>query len=237
MALTDHDTCAGVGEAAVAAREAGIELLAGVEISAGLGDLEVHIVGLGVDPEDTTLSNTLATVSEARRNRARNILQLLGREGIDVTLPDSVPVDAIGRMHIARVLFDEGHTNSTQDGFDRYLNPGRPAWVPKATVPVTEAIGAIHAAGGLAFVAHPGLSRALRKALKTLLEMPFDGIEAYHVSHGRGRTAEYIALAEDRDLLVSGGSDCHGLIKGKTEMGNVRMPLRFYEAIRDRLDA
>lgn len=231
MALTDHDTVAGVAEARAAAREADIDFLAGTEISAGLDGLEVHIVGLGIDVENDKLLNTLATLAESRRNRASEILEKLAGEGIALILPDDVPQDSIGRMHIARALFDAGHTRSTQEGFDRFLNPGRPAWVHKATVEIDTAIDAIHAAGGLAFLAHPGLNKNLRRQFDILLEYPFDGIEAYHVSHSQPRTSEYERIAQTRGLLVSGGSDCHGMIKGKPEMGNIRMPMKYHAAI------
>ncbi len=143
----------------------------------------------------------------------------------------------LSRMHLAYHLRLAGVTQTTQEGFDRFLKTGRPAYVPKLTCPVQEAVERIHAAGGLAFVAHPGLARGLRKLLPALLELPFDGIEAYHISHSPGRTREFVELAESRGLLVSGGSDCHGAIKGAPEMGKVRLPLRHVDAIRERLAA
>ena len=90
-------------------------------------------------------------------------------------------------------------------------------------------------AGGLAFVAHPGLGNTVRRLLPRLLELPFDGIEAYHVSHSDARTDTLLALAKERGLLVAGGSDCHGSIKDRPLLGSVRVPREHYERIRERL--
>jgi predicted metal-dependent phosphoesterase TrpH len=132
-------------------------------------------------------------------------------------------------MHIAQELLAMGVTKTIQEGFDRFLKHGTPAYVPKKTLCSEDAVAHIHAAGGLAFVAHPGLSKSTRKLLPKLLALPFDGIEAYHISHSPGRTEEFLAVAAERNLLVTGGSDCHGMAKGKAEMGKVRMPYHHFE--------
>jgi predicted metal-dependent phosphoesterase TrpH len=111
------------------------------------------------------------------------------------------------------------------------MNAGGPAYVPKETMPLADAVDLIHGAGGLAFVAHPGLGKTTRKLLPELLTYPFDGIEAYHVSHSPGRVEEFTTLAQERGLLITGGSDCHGTIKGKALLGSVRTPVAVYEAM------
>ena len=238
IAITDHDTAAGVEEAALAAAASGVGFLRGVEISAVHERRELHIVGLGIDSACGALLSRLSHSQDARLERARAIVAKLAGIGIAIGL-DSVLArvegNAVGRMHVAAELTALGITRRTQAAFDRYLNHGCPAYVPKELMPAETAVAAIHEAGGLAFVAHPGLGKGIRKLLPHLLALPFDGIEAYHISHNPGRIAEFEQLAKDRGLLVSGGSDCHGAIKGPPEMGKVRMPLAYYERIRERL--
>jgi hypothetical protein len=175
---------------------------------------------------------------EARNRRAERIVGKLNAAGVPVTMETLLARagGAVGRMHIAREVHALGHARTVQDAFDRYLNAGRRAYVPKARIDCAEALGLIHEAGGLAFVAHPGIGTT-RRLLPRLLELPFDGIEAYHCKHGPGHVAEFLELAESRGLLVSGGSDCHGAAKGEPEMGKVRVPVAHYERIRERLAA
>jgi predicted metal-dependent phosphoesterase TrpH len=238
LAITDHDTVAGVSEAQEAATEFGLALLSGVEVSTYFDRQELHILGLGIDIHHEALLQALATLQESRNNRAKTMMGLLHELDIPI-LDENVLALAdggsVGRMHIARELVTMGVTKKTQEGFDRFLKPGCPAYVSKATLPAAEAIALIHQAGGLAFLAHPGLSKNCRKALPQILELPFDGIEAYHTRHNPGRTEEFLQLAEARKLLVSGGSDCHGTIKGQAEMGKVRTPYAIYERICERL--
>ncbi|MCF6287569.1 MAG: PHP domain-containing protein [Candidatus Hydrogenedentes bacterium] len=232
IALTDHATVAVVAAGRVAARNAGLGFLSGTEISTGFKGREVHVLGLGIDIENEALCAALGALCHARQRRGRDILERLAE--LDIHLPESLVADggeAFGRMHIARAMTDAGYVKKPQEAFDRYLNGGKAAFVPKKTLPVAEAVDCIHGAGGLAFVAHPGLGKTVRKLLPELLLLPFDGIEAYHISHTPGRVDEFLVLAGDRGLLVSGGSDCHGTIKGKALLGRVRTPRAVYEAI------
>ncbi len=234
IALTDHDTVHGVDAAAHAAHEAGIGFLTGTEISAQFEGRELHIVGLGIDCNCPILLSALEKLRQSRASRADKILARLQELGIEIS-PERVYARAVsgnvGRMHIATELVEMKLVRTPQEGFDRYLNRNGAAYVPKATLAAEEAIDAIHAAHGLAFIAHPGLSRDTRRALPQLLELPFDGIEAYHISHSLQRTQEFLALAKQRQLLITGGSDCHGGIKGREEMGKVRTPVAYYEKI------
>lgn len=234
IAITDHDTVSGVAAGRIEAESRGLRYLAGVEISTYYRYREVHVLGLGIDETHGALLEGLTRLCEARRQRTEAILERLAACG--VALPDFAGAPALaghaaGRMHIARAMTAAGYVQKPQEAFDRYLNAGKPAYVPKWNMPLAEAIDLIHAAGGLAFVAHPGLGKGVRKALTELLTYPFDGIEAYHVSHTPGRVEEFTALARERGLLITGGSDCHGTIKGKALLGTVHTPESVYDAI------
>jgi len=238
IALTDHDTTAGVAEGRAAAAAAGIGFLSGTEISTHYKFREIHVLGLGVDENNDLLTTALEGLCASRRNRGNIILERLRALGFDLNIEADAalaPEGAFGRMHIARAMTDAGHVRKPQEAFDRFMNAGGPAYVPKETMPLVDAVDLIHGAGGLAFVAHPGLGKTTRKLLPELLAFPFDGIEAYHVSHSPGRVEEFIALARERGLLITGGSDCHGTIKGKALLGSVRTPVPVYEAILDAL--
>jgi predicted metal-dependent phosphoesterase TrpH len=237
MAITDHDTTSGVAEAREAALQAGLLFFAGVEISAQYHDVEVHVLGYGVGVDHPHLVQTLAGLRDGRRQRIERMVALLADCGVDVR-EQLAAIEAgptIGRMHLAKAIHALGTVATVQEAFDRFLNPGRPAFAPLAAAPAAEAVDVIHAAGGLAFIAHPGLRRHTRRLVPELLTLPFDGLEAYHTSHSPGRTEEYVQLARERGLLVCGGSDCHGGIKGQWEMGRVQMPLQHAEAIARRL--
>jgi len=238
IAITDHDTVSGVAEAQAAAKTAGTGFLAGTERSAQFDGCEVHIVGLGIDTGCGELRRRLAYLIEERNTRAARVIERLCHKGISVDMEavrEHAAGGAVARMHIARVLRAMGVTRSTQEGFDRFLNRGRPGFVPKTTLPVTEAVELIHAAGGLAFIGHPGLGKTTRRMLPRLLQLRFDGVEAYHSSHSPGRMAEFVEFARSHRLLISGGSDCHGVSKGHRDMGSVRTPVDCYEQIAEAL--
>jgi predicted metal-dependent phosphoesterase TrpH len=240
IALTDHDTLSGVSEAKAAAESLGIQFLTGVEISTHFDRSEVHLLGLGIALDCAPLEEALQYLREARNSRAEDIIALLHEQGIGIELENvrsHTEGTAIGRMHIAQELLAMRVTKTTQEGFDRFLKYGTPAYVPKKTLHAEDAVSRIHDAGGMAFVAHPGLSKSVRKLLPKLLTLPFDGIEAYHVSHSPGRTAEFLAIAEERKLLVTGGSDCHGMAKRKPEMGKVQTPYAHFEKLQEALRA
>ena len=137
-------------------------------------------------------------------------------------------------MHIARALHAAGHVKTVQHAFDKYLKPGKPGYVGHPRLECAEAVELIHAAKGLAFLAHPGIGAPVRK-LTGLLGLPFDGIECYHSKHSPGKTEMLLQLARERGLLVTGGSDCHGDAKGRAEMGRVRLPMERFHAIVERL--
>lgn len=240
IAITDHDTVSGVAEAAAACAEAGLEFLPGVEISAKHGQQEVHILGLGVDPESDALLETLGRMAAAREERARRMVAKLQELGVPVTWEEVVPEGSqgvVGRMHLAQAVLAAGHCKTIQDAFDKYLKAGRPAFVPRSVLTAAEAVDTIHTANGLAFVAHPGIGN-LQSRLDALLALPFDGIEAYHSKHSPGKQAAFQSIAAERGLLISGGSDCHGTVKGETPLlGRVRVPYRVYADIQERLAA
>lgn len=236
IALTDHDTVAGNTACRVEAERLGVEFLDGVEISAGIRDKEFHILGLGVDPGSPELIATLRMVEENRVKRAHLIMKKL--QALDIPIdPERVFArgeGASGRMHIAQELHEMGYADTVQAAFDTYIGGGKKAFIPKKTLSIEAAITGIHNAGGLAFLAHPGIGNT-KQWLPKLMAFAFDGVEAFHSKHTPGQVDEFITLAQENGLLVTGGSDCHGTAGAGPEMGKVRMPYRYYEEIVARL--
>lgn len=240
VAVTDHDATSGLAAARDAAATHGIEFLDGVEISAGFGNREIHILGLGIRPESEILQEALEEFLQNRAQRAHEIIARLNELGVPLeksAIEAHTAQGAIGRMHIARELFERGHTRTVQGAFDKYIGAGRPAYIPKTRMPCPDAIDLIHQAHGLAFIAHPGLGDA-PKTLDKLLTLPFDGLEAYHPRHSPGHTTQFTQLAQERNLLITGGSDCHGAIKNHPPLiGSVQVPYAHYARIKTALAA
>lgn len=239
IAITDHDTLAGLPEAADAAADIGIEFMPGVEISAAYGNTEVHVIGLGIDAGDQALTAALLALRNARQARVEKILDRLHTRGVELTRDEvqaqADKADALGRVHIARAMRARGLTKTVQEGFDRYIGRGKKAFVPKKTVSCAKAVDLIHGAGGLAFIAHPAVGNTVQSILARLLTLPFDGIEAYHTEHSPGHVTQFVQIARERHLLISGGSDCHGTATGKPDMGRVRVPYEHFEMIKKEL--
>ncbi|MDQ1257436.1 MAG: 3,5-nucleoside bisphosphate phosphatase [Candidatus Hydrogenedentes bacterium] len=239
IAVTDHDTVEGLAEARTAAEAHGMAFLDGVEISTRFNGNELHVVGLGIRPDHAGLLDALGRLRERRTERADAILAKLRQEGIPVTREQVLfrsGEGAIGRVHIAQELHAQGYAGSVQKAFEKYIGKGKRAFVAKDCMPCGEAVDLIHAAGGLAFIAHPGVGKTVERQLPRLLSLPFDGIEVYHSKHTPGHVTAFLQVAEEHGLLVSGGSDCHGAAKGlDPELGKVRVPYTRFEAIAERL--
>jgi predicted metal-dependent phosphoesterase TrpH len=238
LALTDHDSVDGVAEARRAGGELGIDIIAGVELSAFENDRETHILGLHLAALDA-LNAQLATFRSARRLRAERIVAALNTLGVPVTL-DAVlreaGAGAIGRPHIARALIAGGWVRDLREAFDRYLGFRKPAFVPKQTLGVADAIRLIHAAGGIAVLAHPGAD-GVRAWLEPLAALGMDGVEVRHPSHSAEDIARLGALTDHLGLVPSGGSDWHGATTGPRLLNSMRVPYDWLERQRERAAA
>lgn len=225
IALTDHDTVAGVAEAREAGAQLGVRVVAGVELSAVDGGAETHLLGLHLARLDT-IERHLVVFRRTRRERAGRMVERLHALGIPLPL-DAVLAEAgdaaIGRPHVARALVAAGHARDIRDAFDRLLGNGRPAFVPKHRLSLGEAIALVHEAGGLAVLAHPG-GGATRERLDALRADGLDGVEVLHPGHSAEDIARITTLADHLDLVPSGGSDWHGAKSGPRVIGSMHVP-------------
>ena len=230
LAVTDHDTTAGLAEAASAARRLSIRLIAGVELSAEGAPGKCHLLGLGIDPAHEGLNHALRDLSASRRARNLRMAERLRSLGAPITLDEVVeiapPGANIGRPHFAQALLARGYVRDIPQAFSRYLADDAAAYVTKETLAPAQAIELVHAAGGLCFIAHPGLLRLsehenLETRFQALKEVGIDGIEAYYSAYSPALTARLLRIAEKLALLVTGGSDFHGANKPDVPLGIV----------------
>jgi predicted metal-dependent phosphoesterase TrpH len=230
IALTDHDTVAGVAEASDAGERAGVQVVAGVELSAFDGGREIHLLGLHL-ADTAAIDSRLAALRDTRRSRAEEIVRRLNRAGVPVAL-DAVLAEAgegaIGRPHVARAMVAGGWVRDQREAFDRFLGSGRPAFVDKHRLSIADAVTMVHQAGGVAVWAHPG-SEGVRARVEPLVALGLDGLEVRHPSHSAEDVARLGALTDYFRLVPSGGSDWHGATEGPRTIGNQRVPYEWLE--------
>jgi predicted metal-dependent phosphoesterase TrpH len=217
LALTDHDTTAGIAEAGSAAAELGIELIPGVEISVTWGGRTVHIIGLGVDPDSPSLCQGLAGLRTYRRLRAEEIGRRLADAGIEGAYAGAAALssgDLVGRTHFARFLVGRGLARDVRGVFKSYLVRGKPGYVSSRWATLEDALHWIGSAGGQAVIAHPARYRFTRTKLLRLIaefkELGGIGVEVITGSHSRDDAFVFARHARDNGLYASCGSDYHG---------------------------
>jgi hypothetical protein len=236
MSLTDHDTLEGCPRMALACGKLGIEFLPGAELTAELDGCELHVLGYYLDMENKKLQADLKKFQAVRQERIFEMVARLNRARIPLRAETVFAIancQSPGRPHVGRALVQEGFCSSMDEAFDRFLKKNRPAYVPKFKISALDAIGLIHQAGGLASMAHPGLNRT-DDVIPALAASGLDGLECFHSKHTPAMTEYYLELAAQHNLLVTGGSDCHGYSKGKPLIGGTRLPGVYYDRLKER---
>jgi predicted metal-dependent phosphoesterase TrpH len=236
IAITDHDTTDGLDEALRAGADSATEVLSGVELSVDEATgSDVHVLGLLVDHRDLGLNAALAGLRDEREERARAMVEALARAGYPIDV-DSVREIAgsgsIGRVHIARALVSAGSASTIEAAFGALIGRDAPFYFRKRTLRAAEAIDVIHGAGGVAVLAHPGVSG--EEALPELLTAGIDGVEAYHAEHTAFDRERFLAVAAANGLIVTGGSDFHAADVRSAPIGGGGCPDDAVEALRRR---
>ena len=242
VALTDHDTVAGVGEALAAGEELGIEVVAGVEVSAACPAGSLHILGYYLSTTHRELVGALNRLQDGRAVRAPKIVERLRSLGLDITLAEVMDVSGgqVGRAHVAQALVKRGYVATADEAFSRYLGRGRPGYVDRVRLSPEEVIGVIREAGGLAALAHPStlaLDRpsGLSAVVARLKAMGLEAIEVFSPYHTREMTRIYEEISRGQGLLCTGGSDFHGGMSDHGDLGGTRLGLHFPYALLDGL--
>ena len=212
IAVTDHDTTAGWGEAETEGRRLGVEIVRGLEINTDATEGEFHFLGYLVDEASQPFQQAVRRARDARWTRARAIVGRLRAAGIRVTDDDVLAVAngaPVCRPHIAVALAAAGYAATDHDAFNRYLRGRSPFFVPHTGLTVSEAIAAIRAAGGVPVLSHPGNLPV--EAVLALTSLGLAGVEAYHPDHSLDIAAQWHRVAHRHGLVATGGSDFHGV--------------------------
>ncbi len=239
IALTDHDSTAGVADAAAAGAALGLRVVPGCELSARVAWGELHVLGYFVDPGDARLQAFLESTRAARRRRGAQMVTRLQALGVPIALEDVTRVagsGALGRPHVARALVAAGATADFDEAFTRFLGRGRPAFVEKPLPALGEITALVHAVGGLAVAAHLG-ERGSAAELRRFRDAGLDGVEVRHPSHTAAVEARLTRVARALDLAVSGGSDWHGdrtLGASHAPLGGLDVPVEWLDALERR---
>jgi 3',5'-nucleoside bisphosphate phosphatase len=246
IALTDHDTFAGLDEAVSRGEQVGVRVVRGMELSCTRGGQSVHLLAYGADPAFPELAAEMAKVRGGRMGRLAGVLQRLAELGVPVTeeqvMAEVGESPSVGRPHIADAMVNAGHVADRTEAFDRFLADGGPAHVPRYAVPVERGIDLVHAAGGVAVIAHPwgrGREHTLPpEVLRRLASVQgLDGIEVDHQDHDPDTRVRLRALATELDLLATGSSDYHGAGKLDHELGCNTTAPEVFETLMERLAA
>jgi len=241
IAITDHDTCAAIAPAIVIAKDMDIEIIPGVELTAELDDDEIHMLGYFIDWQNETFTKKLEELCRVREERAKEILRRLNEHGIDLKYEDLLEIagpgtGSIGRLHIANLLYKKGKVACIREAFTKYIGNDSPAYVKKFKLSPREASDMIKAVGGVSVLAHPKTInteiRPLGDIVKMLVDEGLQGIEVYHSDHNNKDSSEFKKLASEYGLLITGGSDCHGLGKKEVLLGKVKVPYELVEKLR-----
>jgi len=234
IALTDHDTMEGCLRMATACASLGIEFIPATELTCEHDGHELHLLGYYLDAQNIRLATELAKFQAVRQGRIGEMVERLNELRIPIK-PEAVFALANcrspGRPHVARALVAGGWCSNLDEAFERFLKKGRPAWVPKFKISAMDAVELVHQAGGLAVMAHPGLNHH-DELIPALVDAGLDGLECFHSKHSTSVTQRYLEMADRHHLLVTGGSDCHGMSKGRPLIGSIKIPYDCVERLR-----
>ena len=235
IGIADHDEVGGVDAATRAGRALSVEVIPSVELTAGFDDKEIHILGLLIDHNDHRLRERLQGFRRDRYNRMESMVRKLNELGLQISMRSVRELaghGSLGRLHLARTMFEEKLIGNVQQAFDQYIGVGKEAYSQKPRIELDEAFEMINSAGGMPVLAHPKLARMDDK-IPELARRGLRGIEAYYTWHTPEETSKYVAIAEANNLLITGGSDCHGVIKKKMLLGSIKLPYSRLDALRE----
>lgn len=244
IALTDHDTTGGLDEALIQAAALGVECVPGCELSVVSPSGNMHILGYWIPTGISKLTQALESLRDRRHERNHLIMAKLNNLGMDISYDEVLAIaggDAVGRPHIAQVMHAKGFVGSVNDAFRVYLGSDGKAYVPKEKLGPQQAIELLKSVDATVVLAHPFLlglqGPDLRGVLRQLKDFGLDGLEAYYPMHRPDQTIAYVRIAQDLDLLVTGGSDFHGSVKPEVYLGvgfgNLFVPYALLTAMKE----
>jgi len=235
ISITDHDTLDAYPQAEELAYKHNIELLKGVEFSSHLEGEEIHILAYFLNGADSKFLDILAQVKEERRNRIMVMAERLSELGLILDLDDLAKYlgqASVSRMHLAHYLKDRKKVSDIKTAFSKYIGVDSPVYSGKFRYQTQEAIGLLQESGAKTFLAHP-LNLSSPALVEKIIGWGIDGIEVFYPTHSSEVINELLDLTQRRHLLVSGGSDCHGLAKKYIGIGRIRLDYCYVEKIKN----
>ena len=228
VAITDHDTITGLQDAISYGKLKGVIIIPGIELSTEFEGEEVHILGYKIDYANQELLETLNILRDERAHRAQKIIHKLQGLGMKISFQEVQAIakeGVIGRPHIAKILIKKGYVKTVQEAFEKYLNKGCSAYVPRYKLSPFDAVDLIKKAGGITVMAHPGLVKKLG-LVEELIKHGIDGIEVSHPDHNNEQNKSFESLASDNQLYITAGSDFHHPpyeLENRSDLGDVKI--------------
>ena len=226
IAVVDHDTVDGLDPVIEAAKAKDVEILPGIELTAEYDGLEIHILGYLIDYKRKDLLEKLGFLKKNRIERIYKIVDKLKALGVGLEVQEIFDIakqGTVGRLHIARAMVAKGCVSSIQEAFQKYIGDRCPAYVCGFRFSPMEAIKLIKDVGGISVLAHPhSLNRD--ELIPQFIDYGLRGLEAYYPEHTQSMINFYLSLAKKFNLLVTGGSDCHGNAKPEAKIGSIKIP-------------
>ena len=239
IAICDHDCIDAIPFALEHAKESNLEIIPGVELTVLKDGREIHLLGYFVSWEDKSFQNLLKEVQVKRLSRMDKMIERLKDFDIEIDKERVVEIagrkGSIGRLHLAQALYESKAVSSIQKAFDKYIGDTKPCYVEDIGFEIKEAVKIIEGVGGISALAHPAMLGDDSLVLE-LIKSGIRGIEIYHTNHSPSDIRKYEKMADDYGLLRVGGSDCHGMGKGRMLMGKVRVPYELVEKVKEEAD-
>jgi len=237
FSVTDHDSLTGFLKVKELLSDDDPELVSGVELSVSIDNSDMHILAYFVDYENENFNEALLEFQKRRNMRSRLMVQKLNELGVNINFEDVEKLahgDVIGRPHVAKAIFENRNVDYYEEAFQKYIGDNKPAYIPKENFTLKQAIDLIHQADGLAVLAHPGINNK-EEYLDVLVGLGLDGLEAYHPCHKQSDVDRYIHMAEKHRLVVTGGSDYHGIEGRYGKIGSQNVPYSCLERIKEKI--
>ncbi|RKZ35167.1 hypothetical protein DRQ33_00325 [bacterium] len=235
ISITDHDAIDGTDDALAEAQTLNIDFVPGIEISTAWCQGRMHILGYFIDHKAQSIEQLLKRLQQARKDRVFKICARLKDMGMEVP-PELVfkiagGANSVGRPHIANAMVKLGFIPRLQTAFDKYLAYGKSAYIPRWAPTPQEAIDTIHRAGGIASIAHCAVTEGCMDNIFDVISMGIDAVEVYYPFHKPHQIELLKKIARDHNLAISGGSDCHGIVRGEPLLGIYKVPICVYESL------
>jgi len=233
IAITDHDIISGIAPAQKIAADS-LEVISGIELSAEINSKEIHVLGYFIDTQSLRLQKEIEKINIIRRERVFEMVDKLNKMGVNLEAEDVFKVagqGSVSRLHIAMAMVSKGNVSNIYEAFSRYIGNKGPAYVGKFSLTPEDAFGLIREAKGIAVLAHPQASNC-DELIPSFVKAGLRGLEVYYPEHSESTVNRYLQLAGKYNLLVTGGSDCHGQFKPDVSVGKVSIPYELVERLK-----